>query len=595
MEALGSMVGLSLSAISAATTLYFWLVRVRQEQPRLRVHATSEVEQVTDRSQRAQWLTAFVGPEGMSAADAAGVSAPACHYFLLSAEVVNDSLRPNAVVGVRAWLRRRDGGWQEVNAAYLAGRPTPSGPFSRLKVAAGRENGLRPVPVRVFEPDKKEPLPVAETFALKPHESTPLQLVLWLVVPFRERWFEWRRLSEQKEALAGRHATADLVLPPQVRLELRCLGGPSFTEVLTPPPGAAPGAVRTAEPPLPPLPPPRVVPPKVKSAFLADCRRLLAALVLPDGGFRLCLRDDRDTREERLSDLDTPAFAVVLHRALGVPLLNEARTRDTLLGLQRPDGGFPTAASARWALDSAAALVYSTSQALAALYALGTPPRRDPLPALAEAARAALDDDEDWEAVLGPCLARAYRLFGRELPPDLRNDYRARLARPPRHDAAWLPDTFHAVAFDRLGGAATPGADALLERALREYDRTGSWGNGSGNHYGWDRSWFAGTFLLRQLGAGRPDAARALAETGPALLLEEVSGLCWKAKKERRDGAEHAFDDWADAERAYALFGALVLCGALPVEAPRGAELLGWGHLMPPPGAAPVAPARRAA
>jgi hypothetical protein len=95
--------------------------------------------------------------------------------------------------------------------------------------------------------------------------------------------------------------------------------------------------------------------------------------------------------------------------------------------------------------------------------------------------------------------------------------------------------------------------------------------------------------------SGPARLAGALAETGPTLLLEEVPGLCWKAKQERRDGAEHAFADWADAERAHAVFGALVLCGALAVEAPSGAELLGWGHLMPPPGAAPVAPARRAA
>jgi hypothetical protein len=98
-----TMLSLSGSAFSTAWTAYFWLVRVRRERPALKPY--------------------LVGREMFY-----GVQRPPDRHIgiKLSLVVANYSLLPNALLGVRVWLRRRDNGWQPVHHPVFDARtPLP--------------------------------------------------------------------------------------------------------------------------------------------------------------------------------------------------------------------------------------------------------------------------------------------------------------------------------------------------------------------------------------------------------------------------------------------------------------------------------------
>jgi hypothetical protein len=100
MMPIASMIG---SALTAAWTAYFWLVRVKRERPNLRPYLADQE----------QFLAHSTGEHRH-----VGIK--------LGLIVANYSSLPNALLGVRLWLRQRDRGWLEVeNVAFDAKTPLP--------------------------------------------------------------------------------------------------------------------------------------------------------------------------------------------------------------------------------------------------------------------------------------------------------------------------------------------------------------------------------------------------------------------------------------------------------------------------------------
>jgi hypothetical protein len=90
MDSYLHFLGLAGSAFSTLATLYFWLIRMRQERPCLRAHLVDrEIFLGTSRDDERQ-LGLKVG-----------------------VIVANYSTLPNAILGARLWVRLREG-WQEV-------------------------------------------------------------------------------------------------------------------------------------------------------------------------------------------------------------------------------------------------------------------------------------------------------------------------------------------------------------------------------------------------------------------------------------------------------------------------------------------------
>jgi hypothetical protein len=85
-----SMIG---TALTALWTAYFWLVRVKRERPDLRSYVADQ--------------EVFLG-------NTVGESRQV--GFKLGLIVANYSSLPNALLGVRLWLRQRDGDWLPVEA-----------------------------------------------------------------------------------------------------------------------------------------------------------------------------------------------------------------------------------------------------------------------------------------------------------------------------------------------------------------------------------------------------------------------------------------------------------------------------------------------
>jgi hypothetical protein len=100
MESLISYLGVAGSAASMLMTLYFWTVRARKEQPCLKPFlADKEI---------------FLGlsRDGIRQLG-----------LKLGFIVVNQSLLPNVILGVRAWVRLKDG-WQEIGN-FVLDKQTP--------------------------------------------------------------------------------------------------------------------------------------------------------------------------------------------------------------------------------------------------------------------------------------------------------------------------------------------------------------------------------------------------------------------------------------------------------------------------------------
>ncbi len=157
------------SAFATASTLYFWLVRARTERPQLKVH--------------------LAGPVGADSL-AAGPGAPpstARSQFTLKAVIANYSALPNAVLGLKAWVKARDGSWQAATTSL-------------------DEKGQPP-------------------FNLPPLHTVPLALTATVNVP--EAPESATRVSRREAALRS------VAEPVQVKVELTALNERRFTAVLS--------------------------------------------------------------------------------------------------------------------------------------------------------------------------------------------------------------------------------------------------------------------------------------------------------------------------------------------------------------------------
>jgi geranylgeranyl transferase type-2 subunit beta len=304
---------------------------------------------------------------------------------------------------------------------------------------------------------------------------------------------------------------------------------------------------------------------------LAGVRTFFANTARPDGSFRPGIDPAYEgMSDSAYSDLAPVTYAVVLHRTFGWKLPDEARTRDFLLSRQGPDGAF---FHVKGTADpkSSAARVYNTTQGLVALHALGVRPRHDPLPVFEAVLRG---DYKDLPAYSTSFFPLAYAACGKPFPAEADRKLRATMVQA---DDGYLNDhiaaTFHAVHYYRLLGAATPKAEPMLARVLRDQKPDGSWllnPPARDRHAGFDAA-----FVLRQLGGDRPECRRALARLA-----------AWALRCRNADGGfGHFPGSTSDADAVYFQVGALVLAGWLaPADPlPPDPQLLGWGHLFPRP------------
>lgn len=310
-------------------------------------------------------------------------------------------------------------------------------------------------------------------------------------------------------------------------------------------------------------PPPDVV--------LAGLRDFFAKTARPDGSFRPGLDPDYEgMSDSAYSDLAPVAYAVVLHKTFGWKLPDEDKTRTFLLSRQQPDGAFVNAAGT---VDpkSAAGRAYNTTMAVMALHALGTKPKHDPLPVFDAVLKA------DYKALplyMTSFFPLAYRCSGKPVPPEADRKLKALMVQA---DDGYINDhvaaTFHAAHYYRLNGEDVPKAEAMLRRVLRDQKPDGSW---LLNPPARDRhATFDAAFVVRQLGGGRPEAARALDRAAAwALSCRRPGG-----------GFGHFPGSPADADACYFHAGTLVMAGFLkPADPlPPDPQLLGWGHLFPVP------------
>jgi hypothetical protein len=111
----------------------------------------------------------------------------------------------------------------------------------------------------------------------------------------------------------------------------------------------------------------------------------------------------------------------------------------------------------------------------------------------------------------------------------------------------------------------------MVERTLRDQAANGSWLRNLPSR---DRhATFDAVFVLHQLGGERADCRQAIARAAR-----------WALSCRNPDGGfGHFPGSTSDADAIYFQVGVLVMAGVLAPARPLppGAELLGWGHLMP--------------
>ncbi|MBN9517448.1 hypothetical protein J0H58_02845 [bacterium] len=302
---------------------------------------------------------------------------------------------------------------------------------------------------------------------------------------------------------------------------------------------------------------------------LAGLRGFFAKTAQPDGSFRPGIDPAYEgMSDSAFSDLAPVAYAVVIHKTFGWKLPDEAKTREFLLDRQRADGSFANKAGTVDP-DSPAGRAYNTTMAVMALKALGTPPRRDPLPVFDSVLKA---DYKELPAYMTSFFPLAYLASGRPIPPEADKKIKAIM---PQDADGYLHDhvaaTFHAAHYYRLIGEPVPKGEAMLARVLRDQKPDGSW---MLNPPARDRhATFDAVFVVRQLGGNRPQVRAALAKAaGWALACRNPDG-----------GFGHYPGSPSDADAGFFHAGTLVMAGVLrPVDPlPPDAHLLGWGHLFP--------------
>src|SRR5947207_2211001 len=104
MDPLMGSVSFAVSTLTALATFYFWIVKSRQERP---------------------WLRVCKAEPQISGYARGSCDDPVRLAFEVKAVVANYSSMPNALLGVRAWVRTRAGYWQEAETSVDAKTPLP--------------------------------------------------------------------------------------------------------------------------------------------------------------------------------------------------------------------------------------------------------------------------------------------------------------------------------------------------------------------------------------------------------------------------------------------------------------------------------------
>jgi geranylgeranyl transferase type-2 subunit beta len=292
---------------------------------------------------------------------------------------------------------------------------------------------------------------------------------------------------------------------------------------------------------------------------------------LPDGSFRPGVDPKyRGMSDSALSDMAPMTYAVTLHKTFGWKLPHEEKTLQNFLNRQKPDGAFY---HVKGTGDSKAPLtrLYNTTQGLVALHALGVKPKYDALPVFTDI----LDGDyKKLPLYTTSFFPLAFQCMGKPFPPE--QDKKIRAIMPQAEDGyldEHVASTFHLAHYYRLIGAATPKADAIVARVLRDQKPDGSWmlnPPARDRHAGFDAA-----FTLTQLGKDSPDVKKALDKAAR-----------WALSCRNPDGGfGHYPGSPSDADAVYFNVGILVMSGFLkPVDPPpKDPQLLSWGHLFPRP------------
>jgi hypothetical protein len=169
MEQIAGIFGFMMSIFSAAISCYFWLVRARQERPRL------EVCKAEPR---------FGGYANSSCGD------PIKLTFEVKVIVANYSTLPNALLGLTSWVKTCEGAWLEA----------------------------------VTTPDPKTPLPLN----VPPLQTVRLNLTSTVALPVVPEGDACRNTNETFVLYRDRY----LAQPIEVKVELSALGNKPFTGVL---------------------------------------------------------------------------------------------------------------------------------------------------------------------------------------------------------------------------------------------------------------------------------------------------------------------------------------------------------------------------
>jgi Prenyltransferase and squalene oxidase repeat len=314
-------------------------------------------------------------------------------------------------------------------------------------------------------------------------------------------------------------------------------------------------------------PAPTVTPQEVLDGLQAFWKKT----ALPDGSFRPGIDPDyKGMSDSALSDLAPLTYAVTLHKTFGLKLPYEEKTLANLLARQKEDGAFTHTQGTG---DPKAPLtrVYNTTQGLVALHALGAKPKYDPLPVFEQVLGG---DYEKLPLYTTSFFPLAYRCVGQPFPPEQDKKIRALMKQA---DDGYLDDhiaaTFHLVHYYRLMAVATPKADAIVARVLRDQKADGSW---LLNPPARDRhATFDAAFCLAQLGKDKPEVRKGLEKAA-----------AWALSCRNADGGfGHFPGSPSDADATYFQVGTLLLAGCLkPVDPlPKEPQLLSWGHVFPRP------------
>jgi geranylgeranyl transferase type-2 subunit beta len=327
---------------------------------------------------------------------------------------------------------------------------------------------------------------------------------------------------------------------------------------------AAFGLVFAAEP------PPRRAGETTPADVLAGVERFFEKAARRDGSFQPAIDPDyRGMSDSAYSDLAPVAYAVVVSRTFGWKLPHKEKTRQFLLGRQRPGGEFVNVAGT---VDPAspAGRAYNTTMALMALRALGARPRHDPLPVFDAVLK---EDYKKLPLYMTSFFPLAYRCAGKPIPPEADRKIKALMVQgEDGYIHGHVASTFHAAHYYRLIGEETPKADRMVARVLRDQKPDGGW---MLNMPSRDRhATFDAAFILRQLGKGAESRKALERAAARALSCRNGDG-----------GFGHFPGSPSDADAVYFQTGTLVMGGYLePVKPlPKDAHLLGWGHLFSVP------------